>query len=391
VEDNTYHGAEATNRPGGDGPGISDPNDLVTVVVPARDEAARLPACLRSICGQTWRNLQIVVIDGASRDRTTEVVRDFQSSDPRVEPLYNPNATIPVSLNMALGVARGRWLVRVDAHSTIPPGYVEAAVSRLRTGDWGGVGGRKDGVGETAAGRAIAAAMGSRFGVGNSTYHYGEKLQPVEHIPFGCYPVALLRTVGGWDETLRVNQDYELDYRLRLLGKTLLFDPALVIYWRCQQKIPDLFRQYRRYGAGKVRVALKHPRSVRARHLAAPALVGGLTVAVAAAPWRPKALVGIVVPYVTAVAAATVATARRLPDPESRRWVAPAFAAMHVGWGLGFWSAVGAELHRRASQAVTGSAAQEAATSIRRSWPRLPRSRRSRDTGQRVVLSNRAG
>ena len=338
-----------TNQPSGQ-PVTSTPSDLdelVTVVVPARNEEVYLRACLRSICEQTWSNLQIVVVDGASRDHTADVVRRIQSTDPRVELLHNPNSVIPVSMNLALAAARGRWLIRVDAHSTIPPYYVATAVTLLRSGDWGGVGGRKDGVGQTAAGRAIAAAMGSRFGVGNSTYHYGDRQQAVEHIPFGCYPVELLHTVGGWDESLRVNEDFELDYRLRMLDKTLLFDPALVIRWHSQQRVPDLFRQYRRYGAGKFEVALKHPRSLRARHLAAPALITALAVATVAAPRRSWLAASIVAPYVAALGVATMTTARKLPDPESRRWVAPAFAAMHVGWGIGFWSAAAIELRGR--------------------------------------------
>jgi succinoglycan biosynthesis protein ExoA len=320
--------------------GASGPGELVTVVIPARNEEYRLAACLDSVRNQTWPHLQIIVVDGASQDGTVEVALAAQRDDPRVEVLHNPRGVIPVSLNLALAAARGRWLVRVDAHSTIPAEYVATAAGHLQTGDWGGVGGRKDGVGETAAGRAIAAVMGSRFGVGNSTYHHGERPQVVEHIPFGCYPVELLCSVAGWDEALPVNQDFELDYRLRTLGNQLLFDPALVISWRCQQRVPDFFRQYRRYGAGKVQVAVRHPRSMRIRHLAAPVLVAVLAAAAAAVPRRPRLAGALVAPYVVALAVASVATASGLADRRSRLWVAPAFVAMHTGWGLGFWSAI---------------------------------------------------
>jgi succinoglycan biosynthesis protein ExoA len=319
-------------------------DDLVTVVVPARNEEATIAACLGSVIDQTWRSLHIVVVDGASSDATADIVRRFTRIDPRVEYLYNPHALIPASLNMALAGARGRWLVRIDAHARIPKDYVETAVGLLRTGKWGGVGGRKNGVGETPAGRAIAAAMASRFGVGHSTYHYGERPQPVDHVPFGCYPVELLRTLGGWDEAAQANEDFELDYRLRLVGKELLFDPRLVINWQCRQHVPDLFRQYRRYGFSKVYVALKHPRSVRLRHLAAPALVATLATAAAAAPRRPVLAAVLAGPYLAALATCTAKTARHLPDRRSRRWVAPAFAAMHLGWGLGFWAALPQEL-----------------------------------------------
>src|SRR4029079_604080 len=146
--------------------------DLVTVLVPARNEERSIGAALDSIVGQTYGRLQIVVVDDGSTDRTAEIVRARMGDDPRIE-LWPPRGRgIPAALNQGLEVARGTWLVRVDAHATIAPTYVSQLVDHLRDGGWGGVGGRKDGYGETAAGRAIAAAMGGRFGVGNSKYHY---------------------------------------------------------------------------------------------------------------------------------------------------------------------------------------------------------------------------
>jgi hypothetical protein len=298
------------------------PADLVTVVVPARDEARGIRACLDSVRAQTHRNLQIVVVDGGSRDGTVAIVSGLAAEDDRIELLHNPRHLITVSLNAALAAARGRWLVPVD---------------HLREGTWGGVGGRKNGVGVTAAGRAIAAAMGSRFGVGGSTYHHGMSLQEVEHIPFGAYPVELARSIGGWDERLVANEDFEFDHRVRRSGRPLLFDPEIVIDWSSRQTVGDLFGQYRRYGRGKVDVAFLHPDSLRPRHVLPPAFVGYLALAALAARRRPARAASMLAPYAAAVAAASAVTGATLAAGE-RRWVAPAFVAMHVGWGLGFWS-----------------------------------------------------
>ncbi len=315
-------------------------DQLVTVVVPARNEERSIAACVASIQAQTHRDLQIIVVDGDSDDGTAAVVKAIADTDPRVELVVNPDRVIPVSLNMAVAVDRGRWLVRVDAHATVPPDYVARAVSHLATGRYGGVGGRKDGVGRTPAGRAVAAAMASRFGVGGSTYHHGTSVRTVEHVPFGAYPLDVIRELGGWDERLRVNQDFEFDYRVRASGRELLFDPELRIDWESRQSIAALYSQYRRYGHGKVRVARLHPRSVRPRHLMAPALVAELAVAAAVvAARRPGRGALLVAPYLAALAVTSARTARGL-DAEARPWVAPAFAAMHVGWGLGFWKGV---------------------------------------------------
>ena len=320
-----------------------DPN-LTSVIVPARNEEDFIGRCLDAILSQTEPRIEVLVVDGASTDRTAEVVMDYSARDDRVKLLSNPDAITPKSLNVALWAARGKWLVRVDAHSTVPADYVEKALTHLRTEKWGAVGGRKDGVGVTAEGRAIAAAMASRFGVGNSTYHYGTEVQTVEHVPFGAYPTALLRELGGWDEKLITNQDFEMDYRLRLAGHELLFDPSMRIDWHSRQAVGDLFRQYRRYGRGKADVAFKHPESLRARHLVAPALVGSWAVALLSG--RKNLMAAAVLPYAAALASASTSTGRTL-DEEARRYVPAAFAAMHVAWGIGFWEGVWRNLKKR--------------------------------------------
>lgn len=329
---------ERVNAPSGDGPSLEQP-PLATVVVPARNEERAIEACLESILAQDEPRLQVIVVDGASTDRTVDLVRSMASRDRRIELLTNPEGVIPVSLNLALAAARAPWLVRVDAHASVPPDYVRLAVQRLSTGRWGAVGGRKDGVGTTPAGRAIAAAMASPFGVGNSRYHYATEPSTVDHVPFGAYPVELARSLGGWDEALRVNQDFEFDYRLRAAGHEILFDPALRIDWECRQSIGALFQQYRRYGRGKVNVARLHPDSVAARHLAAPALVAWLLAALLVGLRSRRAAVALLAPYAAGVALASARTAARV-DAEARPWLAPAFGAMHVGWGIGFWQGV---------------------------------------------------
>ena len=154
--------------------------------MPARNAEQAIGAALDSVLTQTYHHLQFVVIDGGSTDRTRPIIEKRQAQDPRLEILTNALPSIPVSLNLGLAAARGRWLVRVDAHSTVPPTYVADRVERLREGTWAGVGGVKPGVGVTPAGRAIAAAMSSRFGVGNSKYHYATTEVEVDHLPFGA-------------------------------------------------------------------------------------------------------------------------------------------------------------------------------------------------------------
>jgi succinoglycan biosynthesis protein ExoA len=314
--------------------------ELVTVVVPACNEERFIGACLSSIRDQEYARLQIIVVDGASTDSTADVVRAHMREDGRIELVHNDRRNIPSSLNLALARARGRWLVRVDAHSTVPPTYVRAAVTRLAENSWGGVGGGKGGTGRTPAGRAIAVAMSSRLAVGNSTYHFGTRAQEVDHLPFGAYPVDLVRSLGGWDERLTANEDFEFDYRLRRAGSRLLFDPAMSIRWHCRQSLPDLFRQYQRYGRGKSDVALLHPYSLRPRHLGPPLFVVYLIGVVLVGVRRPLHAQAMLAPYLAALAIESARLASRLDRPAERLRVPVAIAAMHTAWGIGFWSGI---------------------------------------------------
>jgi hypothetical protein len=190
-------------------------------------------------------------------------------------------------------------------------------------------------VADDPVGRAIAAALGSRFGVGNSMYHYGDRPARVDHVPYGAYPTALLRQIGGWDEALTANEDFELDYRLRRMGYQLLFDPAVSIAWRSRTDIRALFQQYRRYGRGKADVVRMHPTSMQPRHAAAPALVAVLTAALTIG--RPRVALALIAPYAAGVLGATAKIVRRDRDRAAAPFVPAAFVAMHVGWGVGFW------------------------------------------------------
>jgi succinoglycan biosynthesis protein ExoA len=179
----------------------------------------------------------------------------------------------------------------------------------------------------------------SKLAQGNSVYHYGATEQVVDHVPFGAYPVEVVRELGGWAEDQYVNEDFEFDYRLRRSGRSLLFDPEVVIEWDCRQSVPALFRQYRRYGAGKVQTLFKHPTSAAVRHFAAPGLVAAVAAGCAMLLGRRTRLLGaaVLAPYGAVLAVGAASTVRELSSREEQVWVVPAFAALHMGWGVGFW------------------------------------------------------
>jgi succinoglycan biosynthesis protein ExoA len=252
----------------------------VSVIVPARNEAAHIEDCIRSILGQCVEGgIEVLVADGSSSDETAPLA--ISAGAVVVE---NPKRSTPAGLNAALAAAQGAIIVRFDAHGTMPPGYIGACVDALEQ-ELGaaGAGGWVRVEPSGPWGRAVGAALASRFGIGNARLwkqpRPGQARVDVDTFPLGCWPADKLRSVGGWDERFLRNQDFELNYRLRRAGGRIVFDPAIWSLYRPRESLRAVARQYWDYGRFKALTFATAPRSVRPRQIAPVILLATLTTA----------------------------------------------------------------------------------------------------------------
>ena len=308
----------------------------VSVVVPARDCAAAIGECLVAVGAQTYRGaVDVTVAVAPSRDGTEQAVTGNGMELP-LQVVENPAGTAAAGLNLAVAASKGPIVARVDAQSRIPPDYLERAVSTLARTGAANVGGVQRPVGAAGLPGAIAAAMGSPFGGGPAAFRRGRHSGPADTVYLGVFDREALESVGGFDETLGRNQDYELNWRLREQGHSVWLDPSLVVDYVPRSDYSGLARQYFSYGAWKRTMLARHPRSLRIRQLAAPALTAGLAFSafeLALGRWRGAAL-----PVLYAGACAVAATRLRgvLRGRLDRARAAAAFAVMHLAWGAGF-------------------------------------------------------
>jgi succinoglycan biosynthesis protein ExoA len=310
----------------------------ITVVMPVRNEVATIDEALDCVLAQDVdAPFELVVAEGRSTDGTRATLERRAAADPRIRIVDNPAGGTPQALNAALRAARGRYLVRIDGHSEIEADYVRRLVEHLRSGRCEGAGGQKRGVGDSRFGRAVAAALGSHFGIGDSKYHHSTRRELVDHVPFGAYLTERARAIGGWDEQLVRNQDYDFDYRYGQAGGRLLLDPEIVVHWRVRETPRALSRQFFEYGFWKFRTFMLHPRSLHARWLAPPALMLALAAGLVfswSAPGR-WLLVGVAGAYALFLLAGAVWLARRI-GPALAPFGAAALAIVHLSWGAGF-------------------------------------------------------
>jgi glycosyltransferase involved in cell wall biosynthesis len=297
------------------------------VIIPAADAADAIGKAIDSVRAQGYPHLGSIVV-AATDQETSEVALRHGALV-----VMNPSGKTPVGLNLALAASTSEIVARVDAHSTIPPGYLERAVGTLFETNADNVGGMQVPVGTKGWEKAISAAMSSRFGAGDARYRIGGEAGPTETVYLGVFRRATLHRLGGYDETFERNQDYELNHRIRETGGTVWFDPELRVTYRPRGSIRALSRQYFQYGTWKRRFSRRHPGSLRSRQLAPPVLVGVLALSAVAALWWPAALI-LPAGYVLALVLIGLASVPRLGVPALG--VPLALATMHLSWGLGF-------------------------------------------------------
>ncbi|WP_246160460.1 glycosyltransferase family 2 protein [Nocardioides humilatus] len=105
---------------------------LVSVVVPAYDVAAYLPACLDSLLAQSLTELEVVVVDDGSPDACGAIAEEYAGSDPRVRVLHIPNGGLGAARNEGARHAHGRYLGFCDADDLMTPRALELMVAAAR-------------------------------------------------------------------------------------------------------------------------------------------------------------------------------------------------------------------------------------------------------------------
>ena len=313
-----------------------------SVLMPVLNEERHIEASVAAMRRQSFDgSIEFLVIDGGSTDRTLEILRNLGAEDPRIRILSNPLRTTPSGLNVGLAHARGRWVARMDAHTSYPADYVALGVRRLAQGDTRWVSGPPIATGNGPVSRAVALALRSPLGRGGSRKWASDRDSEAREYDLdagvfaGVWARETLLAYGGWDERWARNQDSEMAGRFLERDERLVCLPAMASEYTPRNSVPSLWRQYLDYGDFREWTAVRHPHTMRRSHLLAPGLV--VTTAAAVAGPRPARLAarGGLAVYAAALAAAGAIARRGTDDRAAAALVPVALAAMHFGHGVG--------------------------------------------------------
>jgi glycosyltransferase involved in cell wall biosynthesis len=308
---------------------------LVSVITPVRDEAALLGETAATILGQDWPSVEILFVDGGSRDGSRELLDDLASRDGRVRVLENPAGDLGSALAIGLAAARGEFVAKLDAHTFFPPEYLRLGVERLRRGDVAWVSGPPVPLGVDPTSRRVALALGTWLGVGGAAKWargVADEIELDTGVFSGVWRREVLVGFGGWDPDWPVNEDAELASRFLAAGERIVCLPAMGARYVPRRSLRGLFRQYWRYGFYRAKTAGRHPDSLRRSQMLSPALA--VAFALFALGGRPgRRLAG---PALAAYAATLAGTGAATARGRDAALLPPVYAAMHLGWGSGF-------------------------------------------------------
>jgi len=234
----------------------------------------------------------------------------------------------------------------VDAHTELAPGYTTRGVDDLERTGAASVGGIMVATGAPGFQAAVARAYNSRFGLGGGAYHGGTAVAgPAESAYLGVMRADALAEVGGFDESLRRGEDWELNYRFRQAGRIVWLDPELRVKYWPRSTPAKLARQFFATGVWRAELVRRLGSRNPLRFFAPPVLVIATVLSIIAIPLHATGVLHGILGWIVALVylgpllyagllvVAAVSSAGSLAD--RLRFIA-VIAIMHFSWGTGF-------------------------------------------------------
>lgn len=107
----------------------------VSVIVPVYNCAEYLPGCIESILSQTYRHIQLILVDDGAADGSGQICDDYARRDSRITVVHQPNRGVSSARNAGLDLAVGEYLLFVDSDDLLTPEALAAAVEGFSAPD----------------------------------------------------------------------------------------------------------------------------------------------------------------------------------------------------------------------------------------------------------------
>jgi GT2 family glycosyltransferase/tRNA A-37 threonylcarbamoyl transferase component Bud32 len=193
-------------------PDGKDPDPLVSVIVPTFNRPGTLIEAVKSVLNQTYRNLEVIVVNDAGAD--VENLVTYLNQDGRVTYIkHGKNRGLAASRNTGIGAARGKYIAYLDDDDRFYPQHVETLVRFLEGSEFRAA--------YTDAHRAHQELVDGTYVTKEKTIPYSYDFDPLRILVCNYFPVlcmmherACLEEAGIFDETLTTHEDWDLWIRI---------------------------------------------------------------------------------------------------------------------------------------------------------------------------------
>src|SRR4051812_32620753 len=198
----------------------------ISILIPCRNAEHYIRSTLQSVLSQENVNLEVIVIDDGSTDRSNEIIRAM--NDPHIRIIPGPQRGISAAFNAGLAAASGEFVARCDADDLYPPGRLAWQVKFLSDHpDFGAVCGYFSTI--TAAGKHVADNYLNEP-AGEVTNELKQGLGR-SHMCAYLFRTRILREIGGCREWFVTSEDRDLQYRLAEVTR-IWFEPRPAYLYR---------------------------------------------------------------------------------------------------------------------------------------------------------------
>ncbi len=205
---------------------------LVSIIVPTCNSQNTLERCLDSIRGQTYKNIETIIVDNGSTDRTAEIAHQYG-----VDVHILTDAERSRQINYGVKMAQGEYIYRVDSDFVLDPTIVEEATRKCENEGYDAV---------------------SIFCASDPTVSFWSKVRNLEK---DCYKDQLLYTgarffrkdvfeaIGGFREDLIAGEDYDLYNRLKKTNYRIGTIKSQELHIGEPKRLADIIRKQYYYGS----------------------------------------------------------------------------------------------------------------------------------------------
>jgi cellulose synthase/poly-beta-1,6-N-acetylglucosamine synthase-like glycosyltransferase len=317
-------------------------NPYVSVLVPAKNEARFIRACIDSMMTQDYsqEKYEVIVIDDSSSDSTPEIVQELQKQHDNLVFARNAGSGTAHARNTGLFMARGSVIVNFSAHAMAQSHYLTTVVSKLNISSSvvAGVGCRHEIPSDDSYwAKVFGLAMRSPLGAMGSSYVQMDREGVRDSIAFTAYRKQVFDEIGPFDSDLSESDDAEFNSRLKEAGYQLLYTPAVVVFHHQRSSFVGFTRKMFAFGIGRAKIIRRHPGSFRIHYSVPTAVVASFVMLVLASLITRNALL-LLVPLVLYYAASLLASIAHTIKtcPKCLPLVPLAQFTMHIAYGIGF-------------------------------------------------------